>query len=210
MSLLEKTVGDIEGQDAEWRNKAKERLDQLTMPHWALGQLMDLSLDLAGMVRSLQVSLQRRTVVVMAGDHGVAAEGVSQYPQEVTPQMVANFVYDGAGINALARAGDAKLVIVDMGVAADMALEAVLDFKVRAGTDNIAIGPAMSAAEARQCVETGIKIAVQVSEKTDIFGTGDMGIANTTPSAAIAACLTGMAPVEVTGRGTGIDEARWP
>ncbi|MFN2364945.1 MAG: nicotinate-nucleotide--dimethylbenzimidazole phosphoribosyltransferase, partial [Desulfurivibrionaceae bacterium] len=120
MSLFEDTIKSIEGRDEVWREKARARLEQLTMPHWALGRLMDLALDLAGMTRSLRPPVERKAVVVMAGDHGVVAEGVSRFPQEVTPQMVGNFVNGGAGINALARQVGAQVVVVDMGVAHDI------------------------------------------------------------------------------------------
>ena len=103
MSLLDQTIRKISPQDSSARAKAKERLDQLTMPYWALGRLMDMAMDLAGIAGSVKPPIQRRVVVTMAGDHGVVAEGVSKYPQEVTCQMVYNFVNGGAGINALAR-----------------------------------------------------------------------------------------------------------
>ena len=120
MSLLEETIGAITPCDSRFRAEARARLEQLTMPHWALGRLLDLAEELAGMTRSLRPAVERRTVVVMAGDHGVAAEGVSKYPQEVTAQMVRNFVRGGAGINALARVAGARVVVVDMGVAGDL------------------------------------------------------------------------------------------
>src|SRR3989339_520820 len=103
MELLQTTLAGIVGQDQKWRGMAKERLDQLTMPYWALGRLMDLGLDLAGMTRSLHPPVSRRAIITMAGDHGVTDEGVSKFPREVTQQMVYNFVAGGAGINALAR-----------------------------------------------------------------------------------------------------------
>src|SRR5208282_5602837 len=120
MSLLDKTLKQIVPQDQAAREKARQRLDQLTMPHWALGRLMDLAEDLAGMTGSIRPPVGRKTVVVMAGDHGVTAEGVSLYPADVTPQMVYNFVRGGAGINALARQVGARVVVVDMGVAGDL------------------------------------------------------------------------------------------
>lgn len=212
MGLLEETIRDIESQDPEWRSQATARLEQLTMPHWALGRLMDLAVDLAGMTRSLNPPVERRTIVTMAGDHGVAAQGVSQYPPEVTVQMVDNFTRGGAGINALAAVARARLVVVDMGVAGDLEEYArqnrMLDRKVKSGTDDISTGPAMSEAQARQALETGIELARELSVETDLFGTGDMGIANTTPSAAVAACITGLPAEQVTGRGTGIDDQR--
>lgn len=212
MSLLEKTINLIEGRDEAWRQKAKERLDQLTMPHWALGRLMDLALDLAGMTRSIAPSVERKAVVVMAGDHGVVAEGVSKFPQEVTPQMVGNFINGGAGINALARQVGARVIVVDMGVAADMTAMAgsgkVIDKKVASGTANMAKGPAMSREQAVAALEAGIEVANGLAGEIDLFGTGDMGIGNTTPSTAIVAALTGTPVAEVTGRGTGLDDAQ--
>ena len=213
MGLLEETRAHLTPSDPEWRRKARERLDQLTMPHWALGRLMDLAVDLAGMTRSLDPPVGRRTIVTMAGDHGVTARGVSQYPREVTVQMVFNFAQGGAGINALAGVPGARLLVVDMGVAGDLSALAGQDgFLARSlgpGTGDISTGPAMSAEKARKAVETGIEIALDLGAETDVFGTGDMGIGNTTPSAAIAACIAGLPAESVTGRGTGIDEERW-
>ena len=210
MSLLERTIQSIYPQDSDYRDRAKERLDQLALPHWSLGDLMDLSMDLAGMTRSINPPVARKAIVTMAGDHGVVAEGVSKFPQEVTPQMVYNFVNGGAGINALAKQAGAEVVVVDMGVAADLNELAdqgkIINKKVGLGTGNIAIGPAMSHAMATRAVESGIDIAMELGERIDIFGTGDMGIGNTTPSTAIAAVMTGKPVEELTGRGTGLDD----
>ena len=212
MSLLEKTIESIAPQDEAARERAKARLDQLTTPHWALGRLMDLALDLAGMTRSVKPPVARKTIITMAADHGVAAEGVSKYPQEVTAQMVRNFVAGGAGINALARVAGARVVVADMGVAGDVSdlVEAgkLISRPVGPGTANMAAGPAMTRQEARQAVEAGIEIVQDLADSTDVFGTGDMGIANTTPSAAVVAAITGSAVADVTGRGTGIDDAQ--
>ncbi|HAM32393.1 MAG TPA: nicotinate-nucleotide--dimethylbenzimidazole phosphoribosyltransferase [Deltaproteobacteria bacterium] len=211
MSLLKETVGAIVAQDPKSRAAARARLEQLTMPHWALGRLMDLAEDLAGMTRSLRPPVERRAVVVMAGDHGVAAEGVSKYPQEVTSQMVCNFVNGGSGINALARVSGARVVVVDMGVAGDLGPLAaegkILSCRIGAGTGNMAVGPAMSREDAIRSVEAGIEVALMLAAETDLFATGDMGIANTTPSSAIVSVMTGAAVADVTGRGTGIDDA---
>jgi len=210
MSLLKDTVGAIVAQDPKSRAAARARLEQLTMPHWALGLLMDLAEDLAGMTRSLHPPVKRRAVVIMAGDHGVAVEGVSMYPQEVTSQMVYNFVNGGAGINALARVSGARVVVVDMGVAGDLGPLAaegkILSRRIGAGTGNMAVGPAMSREDAIRSVEAGIEVALMLASEIDLFATGDMGIANTTPSSAIVSVMTGAAPAEVTGRGTGIDD----
>ncbi len=210
MSLLDETINSIAGQDDSWREKAKARLEQLAMPHWALGRLMDLALDLAGMTRSMEPPVDRKAVIVMAGDHGVVEEGVSKFPQDVTPQMVGNFVNGGAGINALARQVDAKVVVVDMGVAGDISgmIESgrVIDKKVAAGTDNMVKGAAMSREQAVAAIEAGIDVVKSMEGDIDIFGTGDMGIGNTTPSTAIVSTLTGASVPEVTGRGTGLDD----
>lgn len=210
MGLLEQTVASIVGQDGAWRERATQRLEQLTMPYWALGRLMDLAVDLAGMTRSLQPPIARRAVVVMAADHGVASEGVSKYPQEVTPQMVRNFAAGGAGINALAEPAGAQVVVVDMGVVGDLRdlvkSGKVISKHVAAGTLSMARGPAMTRDQARRAVEAGIEVAQDLAPVTDVFGTGDMGIANTTASSAIVSVLC-QAPVdEVTGLGTGISE----
>jgi len=212
MGLLETAIGGITGQDASWRAKAKERLDQLTMPHWALGRLMDLAMDLAGMTRSVHPPVKRKAIVTMAGDHGVAAEGVSRYPREVTLQMVHNFVNGGAGINALARLAGARVVVVDMGVAGDLVGLAqagkIISRRIAAGTADMARGPAMSRDQAVRAVEAGIEVAQALGDSVDVLGTGDMGIANTTPSAAIVAAITRSSAADVTGRGTGIDDAQ--
>lgn len=212
MSLLQTTLATISSQDPAWREKARQRLDALAMPHWALGRLMDLAVDLAGITRTLQPPVARKAIVAMAGDHGVAAEGVSKFPQEVTAQMVHGFVSGVAGINALARLAGARVVVVDMGVAADLtplvAAGKVVDRKIAPGTANMALGPAMSRAEAQRAVEAGIDVAEQMANTVDVFGTGEMGIANTTPSTAIVAALAGVPVSAVVGRGTGIDAAQ--
>jgi len=211
MSLLEDTVRRIEPADAAWRSKARERIDDLTMPKGALGRLLELAEDLAAMTRTLRPPVDRKAILTMAGDHGVVAEGVSLYPQEVTAQMVCNFVAGGAGINVLARLAGAKVLAVDMGVAADLSelaeTEDILDKKVRPGTDNIARGPAMTREEAMRAIEGGIEAVHHVAQKgLDVLGTGDMGIGNTTPSSAIVAAITRRPVREVTGRGTGLDD----
>lgn len=211
-NLLRDTIQEISPQDLAFRSKARARLEQLTMPHWALGRLMDLAEDLAGMTRSMHPPVSNKTVVVMAGDHGVVAEGVSKYPSEVTPQMVHNIVNRGAGINALAQCVGARVVVVDMGVASDLGSLAhsgkLISKKVGWGTRNMAMGPSMTRAEAEQSLEAGIEVASSLQTLTDVFATGDMGIGNTTPSTAILCCFSGAQAHEVTGRGTGLDDAQ--
>lgn len=212
MNLLNETIGRIAAVDADKQDEARARLEALTMPYWALGRLMDLALDLAGMTRSLNPKVKRKTIVTMAGDHGVVAEGISAFPQEVTPQMVHNIVAGGAGVNALARQAGAQVVVVDMGVAADLSgLEAagkIISRRIAPGTRNMAKGGAMSREEAVRAVEAGIDVALLLGPSVDVFGTGEMGIGNTTPSSAIVAALSGCPVAEVTGRGTGINDAQ--
>jgi nicotinate-nucleotide--dimethylbenzimidazole phosphoribosyltransferase len=213
MSLLDQTIRKISPQDSNARTKAKERLDQLTMPYWALGRLMDLAIDLAGIAGSVKPPIQRRVVVTMAGDHGVVAEGVSKYPQEVTCQMVYNFVNGGAGINALARVAAAKVQVIDMGVAGDLSDLAnkglIVSKRIAPGTENMAKGPAMTREDAVRSIEAGVQVANELGDTTDLFGTGEMGIGNTTPSSAIVAAITGRPVADVTGRGTGIDDSQF-
>ncbi len=208
MSLLDQTVNAIVPRGAAAQAAAHARLEALAMPYWALGRLLDLAEDLAGMTGSTKPPVERKTVVVMAGDHGVVADGVSAYPQEVTVQMVANFVAGGASINALARQVGARVIVVDMGVAGDLSSlgGTVLNRKVAPGTSSIAKGPAMSREQAIEAVEAGIAVALDLGSSTDVFATGEMGIGNTTPSSAIVAALTGADPADVTGRGTGIGD----
>ncbi len=147
----------------------------------------------------------------MAGDHGVVAEGVSAYPQEVTSQMVLNFLHGGAAINVLARHVGARVVVVDMGIAGRVAegvsRPALIERRVASGTKNLAEGPAMTRAQAEESVQIGIEIALgEISKGADIIGTGDMGIGNTTPSAAIACALMNLPPEKIAGRGTGVDD----
>lgn len=209
---LAKLLRSIYPQDSEYRELATARLEKLTMPHWALGDLMDLAVDLAGMTRSLAPPTARKKIVVMVGDHGVVAEGVSKYPQEVTAQMVYNFVAGGAGINSLANQAGAEVVVADIGTAADLEDLAgagkIISRKIGRGTANMAAGPAMSRTHAVLCLEAGIEIAEQLAPETDVFGTGDMGIGNTTPSAAILAAMTGRDPMELAGRGAGLDDGQ--
>ncbi|MCX6021434.1 MAG: nicotinate-nucleotide--dimethylbenzimidazole phosphoribosyltransferase [Chloroflexi bacterium] len=206
--IIAATVAAIGPLDAVAMQAARERQDQLTKPPGSLGRLEELSIRLAGITGQERPQASRKTVIVMAGDHGVAAEGVSAFPAEVTPQMVFNFLRGGAAINVLARQAGARVVVVDMGVNADMPDHPDLVRRpVARGTANLAVGPAMSREQAIQAVAAGIAVAQeQIAAGAQVILTGDMGIANTTSSAAIVAAMTG-SPVElVTGRGTGIDD----
>jgi nicotinate-nucleotide--dimethylbenzimidazole phosphoribosyltransferase len=188
--------------------QAQARQDNLTKPQGSLGLLEELSVKVAGIQGLAQPRIRDKVIITMAGDHGVAAEGVSLFPQEVTAQMVYNFLRGGAAINVLAFHVGARVVVIDMGVAAGLEPHPdLLAKKVAYGTKNMAQGPAMSREEAIQSIEVGIEIVEsELSRGMDIVGTGDMGIGNTTPSSAIAAALTGAPVADVTGRGTGIDD----
>jgi len=185
------------------------RLDSLTKPQDSLGRLEEIALRYCLARGTAMPEPGPKKIVCMAADHGVAEEGVSAYPQAVTAQMVANMLAGGAAINVLARHTGAELELVDMGVAADLSRMAGLrSCRIRAGSNNIARGPAMSVEEAVRAVETGISIAREAaSGGFALLGTGDMGIANTTPSSALFAALLPCRPAEVTGRGTGVDDA---
>ncbi len=195
--------------DAIAQNAARARQDQLTKPTGSLGQLEDLSMQLAAITGQLKPPLTRKAVIVMAGDHGIAQEGVSAYPAEVTPQMVLNFLHGGAAINVLARQAGARVIIVDVGVNADFdPLPGLKRRKVARGTQNMAHGPALTRTQAEEAIAVGLDIVEEEFAKgLDVIATGDMGIGNTSPSAAICAVLTGLPVAQVTGRGTGVDDA---
>ncbi|NLJ28504.1 MAG: nicotinate-nucleotide--dimethylbenzimidazole phosphoribosyltransferase [Deltaproteobacteria bacterium] len=209
-SILQATLKEIKPVSADWRLKARKHLDNLAIPQGSLGDLLDLAEQLAAVKESLRPSVASKAVVTMAADHGVVEEGVSAFPREVTPQMVANFVAGGAAINVLAGVAGARVVVVDMGVGSDLdrSFEGkVLFRKVDYGTRNMAQGPAMSREQAVQSLESGIEIAGRlVREGVELLATGDMGIGNTTPSSAILAAFSGRPVREVTGRGTGIGD----
>jgi nicotinate-nucleotide--dimethylbenzimidazole phosphoribosyltransferase len=192
---------------------ALERQLQLTKPSGALGRLEDLSCWLAAVQDVCPPRpLTRARVVIFAGDHGVAQAGVSAYPTEVTSQMVTNFVRGGAAINAMAAALDATVRVVDMSVnVSDPELPAdVTGLKVREGSGNIAIEDALTPEQTMQAFEAGITLAdEEIDTGADILIPGDMGIANTTPAAALIALLTNQDAAAVTGRGTGIDDEAW-
>jgi nicotinate-nucleotide--dimethylbenzimidazole phosphoribosyltransferase len=206
MDKLSKTINSIKPLDKEAMQQARARQDQLTKPQGSLGVLEELSVKLAGIQRRPQPKIEKKVIIVMAGDHGVVAEGISAFPQEVTLQMVANFAAGGAGINVLARHVGAAVRIVDLGVAAAVEdIPGVIDKKVRPGTANITEGPAMSHEEAAAAVTAGIEVAeAEIAAGADLLGTGDMGIGNTTPSSAILTVFSGAETTLTVGRGTGI------
>jgi len=199
----------IDALDEDAMRRAKDRLDRLTKPRESLGRIESLAIQLVGITRQLPPPVARKAVAVFAADHGVAVEGVSAYPQSVTAQMVANFLRGGAAINVLARRAGARVMVVDIGVAADVPSHpALVEMKLGRGTANLADGPAMTREQARAAIEAGAHVAQRLfADGVDVIGIGEMGIANTTASSAITAVLTGQPIERVTGRGTGIDEA---
>lgn len=206
---LEDLIKQIRPLDEAAMQSARTRQDTLTKPRGSLGRLEELSIQLAGITSCPLPSVERKTVIVMAADHGVTSEGVSAYPAEVTPQMVANFLRGGAAINVLARQTDSRVVVVDMGVATEIddLSGNLIRRRVGGGTANMAEGPAMTLEQAVESIQSGIEIAEgEIARGVDILATGDMGIGNTTASSAIACALMDQSPENITGRGTGVDD----
>ncbi len=212
MKILTQCISNISRLSGGDFQHTQQRLDNLTKPKGSLGRLEELACRLVGISGNTQYKPSRKCVVTMAADHGVTAEGVSAYPSEVTYQMVLNFLRGGAAINVLARQAGARVLVVDMGVNKDFdaGQKGLLSRKIGHGTANMAQGPAMTKGQAIACVETGIALVEEMAaEGVDLIGTGDMGIGNTTASAAIVAAALGLPAAEVTGMGTGIDESAW-
>ncbi len=206
--ILSQTIANIKPLDVASMAKAKERQDTLTKPTGSLGRLEQLSIRIAGIQGKSPPQITHKAVIVMAADHGVATRGTSAYPQEVTVQMVLNFLHGGAGINVISRQVGARVIIVDMGVAVKPEANAgLISRRIAAGTQDISQGPAMTETQAKQALETGIEIVtIEIKKGLDIVATGDMGIGNTTASSAICAIMTGKTVAAVTGRGTGLDD----
>ena len=202
---LAQAIDGIQPADAGAMSRAEARQGNLTKPPGSLGRLEELSIRLAGIYGTERPSIGGKAVIVAAGDHGVVAQGVTGYPQEVTAQMVLNFLGGGAAISVMCRRLGIRQVIVDAGVAADLPEHPDLrSLKIGRGTNDISQGPAMSRGQAIQCLEGGINLAVEVIESgTDLIATGDMGIGNTTPSSAITAAAARVPASESTGEGTG-------
>ncbi|GHJ52021.1 hypothetical protein Nm8I071_13280 [Nonomuraea sp. TT08I-71] len=214
--MLESTVAAIRPLDEAAMAAARELQGRLTKPAGSLGALEPLSVRLAGLAGTCPPPLpEPAAVAIFAGDHGVHAQGVTPWPQEVTAQMIANFVAGGAVVNAFARQAGASVTVVDVGVATPLPVEPTADpagprlvaANVRPGTRDLTVTAALTRDEARAAVETGIRIAGElVDAGAGILLTGDMGIGNTTPAAALIAAFTGVDPAAATGRGTGVDD----
>lgn len=214
MNELAKITAKIRSIDQSWLERAAERQNHLTKPPRSLGKLEDIACRMAAIQQTLSPRVDRKRVVVFAGDHGVTQEGVSPYPSEVTAQMVANFLRGGAAINAVAKTVGAELVIVDAGVAfpipaIDVAGSAAhfVAKPVRPGTRNFLKEPALTMEETLRALLLGCEMARQAGEAgVNLIGTGEMGIGNTTSASAVTAALTGYPAAAVTGRGTGVDD----
>jgi len=206
--MIQKTTKKILPVRSEFTEKAQKRLDSLTKPQGSLGRLEEFAKRLVAIKEETLPEIDKKVIFTFAGDHGVAEEGVSAYPSEVTRQMVFNFLRGGAGINVLARHAGAEVVVVDIGVKGELGeVAGLVSKKVVSGTGNIRKGHAMTKHDAARCIEVGIKLAEDYAIKGyKLFGTGEMGIGNTTPSSAIAAVVTGRPVSEVTGKGTGIGD----
>ena len=208
MNKIEEILKLIKPLEKSYLDQAKERLDSLTKPRGSLGRLEALAAQIVAVREDLRPELKKKVIFTFAGDHGVTEEGVSAFPSEVTPQMVFNFLNGGAGINMLARQAGAEVAVIDIGVNYDFeSVDVLIRKKVVRGTQNMAKGPAMTKDEAEKCIHVGIELAMKYADLGySLFGTGEMGIGNTTPSSAIIAALSGLSPREVTGRGTGVDD----
>ncbi len=207
--LSHETIDRIQPTELRLLAQAQARLDRLTKPIGSLGRLEELAARYVMITGEMNPKVPRGAVYTFAADHGVTVEGVSAYPSAVTPQMVLNFLRGGAGVNVLARHVGIEVRVVDIGVAFDFeSAPGLIQRKVMPGTKNLMVESAMSLAQAEQALHVGIELATEAAQEgIGLIGTGEMGIGNTTASSAIAAVMTGRSVAEVTGRGTGIDDA---
>jgi nicotinate-nucleotide--dimethylbenzimidazole phosphoribosyltransferase len=207
MQNIFERVANIAPLDTGAMELARTRQQQLTKPAGSLGRLEDIAIRIAGITKQPLPRIQSKAVIIMAADHGVTSEGVSAYPSAVTPQMVHNFLQSGAAINALARHVGAKVIVVDVGVAADITHPDLLSRKVAFGTANMTLAPAMTRAHMLAAIQVGLDICdALLDQGIDLVATGDMGIGNTTASSAITAALLQTPVALVTGHGTGISD----
>jgi nicotinate-nucleotide--dimethylbenzimidazole phosphoribosyltransferase len=207
LKKLTEFLKSIRPVDTARTSEVQARLDSLTKPQGSLGRLEELAKKYCLITGRHKPVIRNKLIFTFASDHGVAEEGVSAYPKEVTAQMVLNFLRGGAAVNVLARHAGARVIVVDMGVDYEFkAMEGLEIRKIRRSTGNMTMGPAMSREEAERAVISGIELVEKYKDSLDLLGTGDMGIGNTTPSSAIVSVITGIDPARVTGRGTGIDD----
>jgi len=205
---LSRLLDSIAPPSRDGESAARRHLDSLTKPPGSLGRLEEIALRLA-VLRGRAPEVARPVIFTFAADHGVVAEGVSAYPQVVTAQMVENFTRGGAAVNVLARQAGARVVVADFGVATPLERAPdLVECPIGPGTANIAVGPAMTREHAIRAIETGARLAEEAMDAgADLLATGEMGIGNTTAASAITAAITGAPAEQVTGRGTGVDDA---
>src|SRR5215467_1042136 len=199
------SLPDIQRPDRQIQSVLQRHLDNLTKPPGSLGRLEELAKAFGTIRGSVELILQKRAIFTFAADHGISRAGVSAYPREVTAQMVFNFIRGGAAINVLCRHYGIENIVVDVGVDHDFGdSQGLVNRKIARGTDNFLEKPAMTTDQAIASIQTGIDLA----QGNDLIGTGDMGIGNTTSSAAILAVLTGTSVEDAVGRGTGVDDEK--
>ncbi|UWG95454.1 nicotinate-nucleotide--dimethylbenzimidazole phosphoribosyltransferase [Dehalobacter sp. DCM] len=205
-ALLELTSG-ITALDTEAMAAMQNRVDAKIKPLGSLGVLEDIARQLAGIYGTATPKINKKAVLLMAGDHGVTEEGVSAAPQEITKQMFYSYLRGGAGINVLANSAGAQVICTDIGIATSLDRPELMAYRVKNGTNNMAKGPAMTRQEAIQALLTGAKIASEaIASGINVLATGEVGIGNTTPSAALISVFTGHSVEDVTGRGTGLKD----
>jgi nicotinate-nucleotide--dimethylbenzimidazole phosphoribosyltransferase len=207
--MLQRMIEGIAPLDTEAMRLATIRQSTLTKPEGSLGRLEAVSIHVAGIRASARPVIREKAIFVMTADHGVVEEGVSHYPQSVTAQMVLNFLRGGAAVNVLSRHVGARVIVVDLGVAEDLPAQSGLEVrKIALGTNNMARGPAMDAGHAMRSLEAGFKVVErELARGVDLIGLGEMGIGNTTASSAVTSAIIGTPAADVTGRGTGLDDA---
>jgi nicotinate-nucleotide--dimethylbenzimidazole phosphoribosyltransferase len=207
--VVRQATASIPSLDPRWLERARLRLNSLTKPLGSLGRLEEIAARLVAIREKDFPDCANKVIFTLAADHGVTEEGVSAYPKAVTRQMVLNFLSGGAAINVLCRQFGIEVVVVDVGVDADTDdLDGLVHLKVRRGTNNMAAGPAMSRAEACRALQAGIALSARAErDEKKLVGTGEMGIGNTTAASALAAVFCGKSVSEVTGKGTGLDDA---
>ena len=207
MELYEKIKAGIKPAYEDSMKKAAERLDKLAKPIGSLGKLEDLAVKISGMTGKQNNSFEKKVTIIMAADNGVAEEGVSACPQAVTTIQTINFLKGVTGVCVLSKHAGADIRVVDIGVASDLEYPGLINRKIRKGTSNMAKGPAMSREEAVKAIETGIEMVSQlVKEGYSLFGTGEMGIGNTSTSSAVAMTFLGCSAEETVGKGAGLTE----
>lgn len=217
MNMLSETIKKIKDLDIDSKEKANERLNNLIMPKRALGKIMDLAEDIAGIYKTNHPKITNCSTVIFAADHGIAQEKISLYPQEVTTQLVKSYINELAGVNAMSMAVDAPVYVVDVGVNSNIShlsrskIDTLIpkvfyDKKISMGTLSFIQGPAMSRKQAIKSIEIGIEMADLLTNKYDLIAAGEMGIGNTTSSAIIVSILGRVSPREATGRGTGLND----